>query len=171
MLTRCGVLNTTMILNAPQITHKTRYTKTLGRTSTNHEETPRETMTATAMQAMCTNRQPSYKTTESRYTPDHPGQHRTTTDHTGRNQPKAPPRHRRQLDRKAHKPACNISPERKGPPGSRIVPRNSTHLISKSAYRHHQPVRFLFLPDISSFKARHKARYAQTIHIAFQPEL
>lgn len=56
MLTRCGVLNTTMILNAPQITHKTRYTKTLGKTSTNHEEAPRETMTATAMQAMCTNR-------------------------------------------------------------------------------------------------------------------
>ena len=56
MLTRCGVLNTTMILNAPQITHKTRYTKTLGKTSANHEETPRETMTATAMQAMCTNR-------------------------------------------------------------------------------------------------------------------
>lgn len=133
-----------MILNAPQITHKTRYTKTLGRTSTNHEETPRETMTATAMQAMCTNRQPSYKTTESRYTPDHPGQHRTTTDHTGRNQPKTKPPHRRQLTRETHKPACNVCPERKKPPGSRIVPRNSTNLKSKSAYRHHQPVRFLF---------------------------
>lgn len=82
MLTRCGVLDTTMILNAPQITHKTRYTKTLGRTSINHEETPRETMTATAMQAMCTNRQPSYKTAESRYTPDHTGQQLTTPDET-----------------------------------------------------------------------------------------
>lgn len=82
MLTRCGVLNTTMILNAPQITHKTRHTKTLGKTSANHEETPRETMTATAMQAMCTNRKPSYKTTESCYTLDHPGQHRTTPDET-----------------------------------------------------------------------------------------
>lgn len=40
-------------------------------------------MTATAMQAMCTNRWPSYKTTESRYTPDHPGQHRTTPGNTG----------------------------------------------------------------------------------------
>lgn len=39
-------------------------------------------MTATAMQAMCTNRQPLYKTTESRYTPDHPGQQRTTPDET-----------------------------------------------------------------------------------------
>lgn len=163
-----------MILNAPQITHKTRHTKTLGKTSANHEETPRETLTATAMQAMCTtgSRHTRLQNPAThRTTPGNTGQQRTTPDHTGRNQPKAPPRHRRQLDRKAHKSACNISPERKGPPGSRIVPRNSTHLISKSAYRHHQPVRFLFLPDISSFKARHKARYAQTIHIAFQPEL
>lgn len=92
---------------------------------------------------------------------------RTSPDHAGRNQPKAPPPHRRQLDRQAHKPACNVCPERKEPPGSRIVPRNSTHLKSKSAYRHHQPVRFLFLPDIPSFTARHKKRYVQTIHIAF----
>lgn len=144
MLTRCGVLNTTMILNAPQITHKTRHTKTLGKTSANHEETPRETMTATAMQCVLTG---------SRHTRlQNPATHRTTPGNIGRNQPKTPPRHRRQLDRKAHKPACNISPERKEPPGSRIVPRNSTLLISESAYRHHQPVRFLFLPDIPSLQ-------------------
>lgn len=71
-----------MILNAPQITHKTRHTKTLGKTSANHEETPRETLTAAAMQAMCTNRQPSYQTTESRCTPDNNGPHRTTPDET-----------------------------------------------------------------------------------------
>lgn len=145
----------------PAKKHRTRHTKTLGRTSANHERTPRETLTATAMQAVYPNQQPS----------DQNPKHRTTAHHPDRSQPKTKPRHRRQLARETHKPACNVCPERKKPPGSRIVPRNSTNLKSKSAYRHHQPVRFLFLPDISSFKARHKARYAQTIHIAFQPEL
>ena len=109
------------------------------KTSANHEETPRETLT-----------QPQCKPcvlTGSRHTRlQNPATHRTTPGNTGRNQPKAPPRHRRQLDRKAHKPACNVCQERKKPPGSRIVPRNSTNLKSKSAYRHHQPVRFLFCP-------------------------
>ena len=141
MLTRYGVPNTTMILNAPQITHKTRHTKTLA-----------EPLPTTRRRRERPLRQPQCKPcvlTGSRHTRlQNLATHRTTPGNTGRNQPKAQPRHRRQLDRKAHKPACNISPERKGPPGSRIVPRNSTHLISESAYRHHQPVRFLFFCPI-----------------------
>lgn len=92
------------------------------------------------------NRKPCVLTGSRHTRLQNPATYRTTPGNTGRNQPKTKPRHRCQLARKAHKPACNVCPERKNPPGSRIVPRNSTNLKSKSAYRHHQPVRFLFCP-------------------------
>lgn len=52
---RCTQYNHDFECAANNAQDKTYKEKTLGKTSANHEKTPRETMTATAMQAMCTN--------------------------------------------------------------------------------------------------------------------